>query len=129
MGFLDNLKDKAEEFGEKAKDGLDAARDKAAGFVDDVKDKMDRDDDTPGETSVPAAPAEPVASDYSPEAVEEASFGINDAVTDATETVDTSAANAADTGLDPFGEPSQATEVGYDETLTTPQVKTDSDSA
>ena len=125
MGFLDNLKDKAEEFGEKAKDGFDAARDKAAGFVDDVKDKMDG-DDTPGEAS---APAEPVASDYSPEAVEEASFGINDAVTDATETVDTSAANAADTGLDPFGEPSQATEVGYDETLTTPQVKTDSDSA
>ena len=26
MGFLDNLKDKAEEFGEKAKEGLGAAK-------------------------------------------------------------------------------------------------------
>ena len=31
MGFLDELKDKAEEFGEKAKEGFGAAKDKTGG--------------------------------------------------------------------------------------------------
>ncbi len=44
MGLLDNLKDKAEELGEKAKDGLGAARGRASGLVDDVLDRMDGDD-------------------------------------------------------------------------------------
>jgi hypothetical protein len=44
MGFLDNLKDKAEEFGEKAKEGFEAAKDKAADLVDDVKERFDQDE-------------------------------------------------------------------------------------
>ena len=40
MGFLDNLKDKAEEFGDKAKEGFEAAKDKASDLVDDVKDRL-----------------------------------------------------------------------------------------
>ncbi len=39
MGFLNELKGKAEGLGHKAKDGLDAARHKAADLVDDAKDK------------------------------------------------------------------------------------------
>ena len=45
MGFLDNLKDKAEDFGEKAKEGLEAAKDKASDLIEDVKDRFDNDED------------------------------------------------------------------------------------
>ena len=45
MGFLDDLKDKAEDFGEKAKEGFGTAKDKASDLVDDVKDRIDKDDD------------------------------------------------------------------------------------
>ena len=44
MGFLDNLKDKAEEFGDKAKEGFEAAKDKASDVVEDVKDRFDDDE-------------------------------------------------------------------------------------
>ena len=47
MGILDDLRHKAEELGDKAKDGLDAARDKAAELVDDVKDRLDHDETPP----------------------------------------------------------------------------------
>jgi len=47
MGFLDNLKDKAGDVGDKAKEGLGTAREKAADLVEDVKDRLDGDDDTP----------------------------------------------------------------------------------
>jgi len=41
MGFFDELKDKAEEFGDKAKEGFDfdAAKDKAEDVIDNVKDR------------------------------------------------------------------------------------------
>jgi hypothetical protein len=45
MGFLDELKDKAEEFWEKAKEGFDAAKDKASDLIGDVKDRFDKDED------------------------------------------------------------------------------------
>lgn len=49
MGFLDELKDKAEAFGEKAKDGFEHVKDKAADLVDDVKDRVAGDDDGSGD--------------------------------------------------------------------------------
>ena len=44
MGFLDELKDKAGELGGKAKEGLGAAKDKAADLIGDVKERLDKDD-------------------------------------------------------------------------------------
>jgi hypothetical protein len=69
MGFLDDLKDKAGDFGDKAKEGLETAREKASDVVGDVKDRFDGDDETPAAES-----AEP-GSDYSPAAVDEAAAG------------------------------------------------------
>ena len=40
MGILDDLKHKAEELGEKAKEGLDVARDKAGDLVGDVRERL-----------------------------------------------------------------------------------------
>lgn len=59
MGLLDDLKGKAEGLGEKAKDGLDAARGRAAGLVGDVKDRTselvdDVKDRVGGEADAPA---------------------------------------------------------------------------
>ena len=48
MGFLDELKDKAEEFGDKAKEGFGAAKDKTEEVIENVKDRFDGDDETPG---------------------------------------------------------------------------------
>ena len=76
MGFLDDLKDKAEDFGDKAKEGLGAAKDKAADLVDDVKDRFDGDDETPAADTAESA-------DYSPAAVDEAAGGIPEAAADA----------------------------------------------
>ena len=92
MGFLDNLKDKAEDFGDKAKEGFEAAKDKASDLVGDVKDRFDGD-----ETSEDKVDA---AADYSPEAVEEASQGIGEAVDDATLAAEASAPADVDP-LDP----------------------------
>jgi hypothetical protein len=47
MGFLDELKDKAEEFGDKAEEGFSAAKDKGEEVIENVKDRFDGDDDTP----------------------------------------------------------------------------------
>ena len=47
MGFLDELKDKAGEFGDEAKEGLGAAKDKTEEVIENVKDRFDGDDDTP----------------------------------------------------------------------------------
>jgi hypothetical protein len=47
MGFLDELKDKPEEFGDKAKEGLGAAKDNTEEVIENVKDRFDGDDDTP----------------------------------------------------------------------------------
>ena len=58
MGFLDELKDKAGELGGKAKDGLGAAKDKAADLIGDVKERFDKDDaeQTPAAEPASAAP-------------------------------------------------------------------------
>ncbi|HEY6688435.1 MAG TPA: hypothetical protein VI094_19750 [Propionibacteriaceae bacterium] len=48
MGFLDELKDKAEEFGNKAKEGFEAAKDKTEDVIENAKDSFDS-DDTPAE--------------------------------------------------------------------------------
>jgi hypothetical protein len=45
MGFLDELKDKAEEFGDKAQKGFGAAKDKSEEVIENVKDRFDGDDD------------------------------------------------------------------------------------
>jgi hypothetical protein len=58
MGFLDELKDKAEEFGESAKEAFEAAKDKASELVEDVKDKFDG-DDSPAEQDAGTAAAAP----------------------------------------------------------------------
>ena len=44
MGFLDELKDKAEKFGEKAKEGFGAGKDKTEEVIENVKDRFDGDD-------------------------------------------------------------------------------------
>ena len=47
MGFLDELKDKAEEFGDKATEGFGAAKGKTEAVIENVKDRFDGDDETP----------------------------------------------------------------------------------
>jgi hypothetical protein len=61
MGILDDLKHKAEELGDKAKESLDAARDRAGDLVGDVKERLaQRDgggDETDGEDESAAGTA------------------------------------------------------------------------
>ena len=45
MGFLDDIKNKAGELGEKAGDAFEVAKDKAGDLVDSAKDKLDTDND------------------------------------------------------------------------------------
>jgi hypothetical protein len=45
MGFLDELKDKAEEFGDKAQERFGAANDESEEVIENVKDRFDGDDD------------------------------------------------------------------------------------
>jgi uncharacterized protein YjbJ (UPF0337 family) len=73
MGFMDELKDKAEEFGDKAKEGFGSAKDKTEEVIENVKDRFDGDDDTP------TLPDESVG--YSSEGAE----GIKEAVGEAPE--------------------------------------------
>jgi hypothetical protein len=47
MGFLDELKDKAEEFGDKAKERFGSTKDKTEEVIENVKDRFDGDDETP----------------------------------------------------------------------------------
>jgi hypothetical protein len=118
MGFLDNLKDKAEEFGEKAKEGFEAAKDKASDLVGDVKDRLDKDDETSMNTTE-------AATNYSPGAVDEASMGTDDAVAESTAAAESSAADdigdlpdvppadpleSAPEAVDPVLEPSTSTD-------------------
>ena len=100
MGFLDNLKDKAEEFGEKAKEGFESAEDKAGDLVDDVKERLDRD-----ETSQEKVEA---AADHSPESLKEASQAAPGAVDEATAAAEASAQPASDP-LDPTAESAETT--------------------
>ena len=50
MGFLDELKDNAEEFGDMAKEGFEAAKDKTEDVIENVKDRFDS-DETPAENA------------------------------------------------------------------------------
>lgn len=45
MGFLDDIKNKAGELGDKAGDAFETAKDKAGDLVEAAKDKLDRDAD------------------------------------------------------------------------------------
>ena len=69
MGFLDELKDKAEAFGEKAKDSFGGATDQTENVIENVKDRFDK-DDTPAEKAGEAV-------DSSTEAVSDAAEGMN----------------------------------------------------
>ena len=90
MGFLDDLKDKAEDFGESAKEAFEAAKDKAAELVEDVKDKFDG-DDSPAEQDADTADAAPETYD-----VADDSLGEGGAAT-ATETLGETAPTTAET--------------------------------
>ena len=61
MGFLDDLKGKAEQIGEKAKEGFGAAKDKASDLVEGVKDRRGADEKASGDGGDASA-------DYSSEA-------------------------------------------------------------
>lgn len=88
MSFLDGLKDKAEEFGEKAREGFEAAKDKAVDLAGDVKDRFDG-DDTPADEAEHAGLAAGDAAD-----------GFGEAVSAGT----TAAAANADSGQDRYDE-------------------------
>ena len=47
MGILDDLKHKAEQLGDRAKEGFDAAKDKAGDLIDDAKDRVGHSDESP----------------------------------------------------------------------------------
>jgi hypothetical protein len=84
MGFLDELKDKAEEFGDKAKQGFGTAKDKTEEVIENVKDRFEGDDETP------TLADEPVG--YSGEGVE----GIKESLGEATAGTTESAGSAVD---------------------------------
>ena len=74
MGFLDELKDKAEEFGEKAKESFGGATDQTEEVIGNVKDRFDGGDtaaEKAGETA-----------DSSAEAVSDAAEGMKQAPAD-----------------------------------------------
>ena len=102
MGFLDDLKGKAEEFGEKAREGFEAGKDKASDLIGDVKDRLDKDDATVADT-VETAP------DHSPGGVNEASRGLDESVAEAwaadVSTTETAADEVGDVGNAPAIDP------------------------
>lgn len=71
MGLLDDLKQKAGELGDKAKDGFEAAREKAENLVDDAKDRLDGDDE-------PAAAPTTESSDIAPDVPATEGFTVTD---------------------------------------------------
>jgi hypothetical protein len=125
MSFLDELKDKAGELGEKAKGGLEAAKEKAADLVDDVKERLDRDD----------APSEPVddqaagATDTASETAAPATDTLPEPAVPATDTLQEPAVPAAgpatdqpESGIDSVGDVGQAQD-RYDAVLENAQEK------
>jgi ABC-type transporter Mla subunit MlaD len=97
MGFLDDLKDKAEEFGERAKEGLGAARDKASDLIGDVRDRLDQD-----ETS---ADEDVATADQPTEAVNDEPRGLDEAVAEAGAATETAADAVGDVGPAPVADP------------------------
>ena len=105
MGFLDDLKGKAEDFGEKAKEGFETAKDKAADLIDDVKDRFDNDDDKTSEDKVEEA------LNYDPGAVETASEeGIAEAAAGVEPTLEPASDSMADPTTSPASESLAASE-------------------
>ena len=104
MGFLDNLKDKAEEFGDKAREGFEAAKDKASDVIGDVKDRFDGDEET-GEDQPTSQDKVEDALDYSPASLDEASEQAPGAVEDATAAAETSAASDSEPLAGPGSDP------------------------
>jgi hypothetical protein len=105
MGFLDDLKDKAEEFGEKAKEGFGAARNKASDLIGDVKDRLDQGDD-----AASADAGAPASADPSSESVDNASRGLDEAVAGSgfvtgTAGTETAADTVGDVGAAPVVDP------------------------
>ena len=103
MGFLDSLKDKAEEFGERAKGGFEAAKDKASALIGDAKDRIDKDEEA-------SADKVEAAADHSPESVDDASRGLDEAVAEAKAAAEASATETAadevgDVGAAPVTDP------------------------
>ena len=88
MGFLDELKDKAEAFGEKAKESFGGATDQTENVIENVKDRFDK-DDTPAEKAGEAA-------DSSTEAVYDAAEDIEQAVADTSDSPKSAAEGAQD---------------------------------
>jgi hypothetical protein len=88
MGFLDELKDKAEEFGEKAQEAFGTGKDKAEEVIENVKDRFDND-----ETQVERAGE---AADVSSDAVSDAAMGIEAAVANTTDTARSTVDDATD---------------------------------
>ncbi len=88
MGFLDELKDKAEAFGEKAKDSFGGATDQTENVIENVKDRFDK-DDSPAEKAGEAA-------DSSTEAVSDAAEGMKQAVADTSDSAKSAAEDAKD---------------------------------
>ena len=88
MGFLDELKDKAEEFGNKAKESFGGATDQTEDVIENVKDRFDE-DDTPAVKAGEAA-------DSSTEAVSGAAEGVEEAVADTSDSPKSAAEGAQD---------------------------------
>ena len=88
MGFLDELKDKAEAFGEKAKDSFGGATDQTENVIENVKDRFDK-DDSPAERAGEAA-------DSSTEPVSDAAEGMKRAVADTSDSAKSAAEDAKD---------------------------------
>ena len=88
MGFLDELKDKAEAFGEKAKESFGGATDQTENVIENAKDRFDK-DDTPAEKAGEAA-------DSSTEAVSDAAEGRKQAVADTSDSAKSAAEDAQD---------------------------------
>jgi hypothetical protein len=68
VGFLDELKDKAEEFEDKAKEGFGATEDKSEEVIENAKDRFDSRDD--------AATRADEAVDYSSETAEGIKYAV-----------------------------------------------------
>jgi hypothetical protein len=88
MGFLDELKDKAEAFGEKAKESFGGATDQTENVIENAKDRFDK-DDTLDEKAGEAA-------DSSTEAVSDAAEGMKHAAADTSDSAKSAAEDAKD---------------------------------
>jgi len=84
MGFLDELKDKAEAFGDTAKESFGGATDQTENVIENVKDRFDK-DDTPAEKAGEAADSSTEAAYGAAEDVEQAVADTSDSANSAAE--------------------------------------------